>query len=280
MRRQRPLPSFPEGPVATDYCIAEVRAEPAAPSLVTLYLDGTQSSCLDLADPSHLEFEYMQHMALVLDAVFGEGTALRVMHLGGAGCAFPRALDAVRPGSRQLAVEIDAKLASLVREWFALPPSPRLRIRAADAREALETTKASWNAVVRDAFVQGRIPQPLLTLECARRAREVLGAEGVYLGNAVLSPGEDTLAPDVAAIGQAFEHVLAIADPAVLARKRLGNVVLAASAREFPLDEIDRRTRRLPLRAVLVREGELRARARSARPLTDPPSEESDQSGR
>ena len=277
MRRQRPLPSLPEGPIATDYCIAEVRAEPWSPSVVTLYLDGTQSSCLDLDDPAHLEFEYMQQMALVLKAAFGESAPLRVLHLGGAGCAFARALDAMRPGSRQLAVEIDAKLASLVRQWFALPPSPRLRIRAADARQALDTTKASWDAVVRDAFVKGRIPQRLLSLECALRARQVLGAEGVYLANAVLSPGEDTLAPDVAAIGQAFEHVVAIADPAVLARKRLGNVVLAASARELPLDEIDRLTRRLPLRAVLLRERELRARARSARPASDPAP---DQSGR
>ncbi len=266
---RRQTPDLPEGSVRTDYCIAEVHADPSRPSLVTLYLDGAESSCLDLEDPAALEFEYMQHMALALDAVFGPGTPLRVLHLGGAGCALPRALDAARPGSRQLAVEIDAKLAEAVRRWFALPPSPRLRIRAGDGRLALDTTQAAWDAIVRDAFASREVPLPLASLEAARRARQVLGTDGVYLANAVLSPSADTLGPDLRAICDAFEHVAAIADPAVLGRKRVGNVVIVARGSELPVDEFDRLARRLPLRATVTADARLRARASGSQPARD-----------
>ncbi|MDD9205113.1 fused MFS/spermidine synthase, partial [Georgenia sp. 10Sc9-8] len=159
-RRRRPRraapapPELPAGPVPTSTATAELRQD--GPGQVTLLLDGTEASGIDLADPAQVPFEYMQHMLAVLDAAHPGATPVRALHLGGAGCALARAVEARRPGSTQLAVEIDAELARLVREWFDLPRSPRLRIRTGDARAVLGSlTGPAWDLVVRDVFAGG-----------------------------------------------------------------------------------------------------------------------------
>ena len=78
---------------------------------ILLLLDGAESSWIDLHDPTHLDFEYLQQMDAAVTALRGESGPVRAVHLGGAGCALARAWDATRPGSTQLAVEIDGVLA-------------------------------------------------------------------------------------------------------------------------------------------------------------------------
>lgn len=68
-----------------------------------------ESSAIDPLDPAHLEFEYMQHVQIAADSMFEAGVSIRALHLGGADAQLARAIDAVRPGSRQLAVEIDPR---------------------------------------------------------------------------------------------------------------------------------------------------------------------------
>ncbi len=51
-----PLDRLPLEPVQTDFALAEIGQHPYQPSLITLYLDGAESSALDLDDPSYLEF--------------------------------------------------------------------------------------------------------------------------------------------------------------------------------------------------------------------------------
>jgi hypothetical protein len=53
---------------------------------------GMDASYVDLADPSHLEFDYMRWLRIVLRAA----RARRVLHVGGAGCALPRASGGMR----------------------------------------------------------------------------------------------------------------------------------------------------------------------------------------
>ncbi|WP_391540494.1 spermidine synthase, partial [Isoptericola variabilis] len=120
-RRTRPrrspgspeAPTLPEGPVEIDTGTAHLERDPDHPERVTLHVNGVPSSALDLADPGFLAFEYMQQMAAVL-ALLPPGP-LRVLHLGAAGCALARYVEHERPGSRQLGVDVDARLTTLVR---------------------------------------------------------------------------------------------------------------------------------------------------------------------
>ncbi|WP_255315636.1 spermidine synthase [Trueperella pecoris] len=237
--------------------------------LLTLYVDGVESSALDLDDPTHLEFEYMQHIQIALDSLFPAGSVIRALHLGGAGCALARAIDALRPGSRQLAIEIDAELAAQVRQWVDLPPAPRLRIRAEDARLTLDTNKGSWHLIVRDAFASGRIPRHLATVEAHAHAARLLTDDGLYALNIA---GEAGLAPvyrEVRALRESFAHIAAIADPAIVKGRRFGNVILLASQRPVPLESISRAVRRLPLPTVALGQAPLEERAVGAQLIHD-----------
>ncbi|MEE6274047.1 spermidine synthase [Georgenia wangjunii] len=260
---------LPAGPVRTSTGMAELIRDPDRPSAVTLYLDDAESSHVDLLDPTYLEFEYMQQMLAVLDVL--RPGPLRAVHLGGAACTFARALDALRPGSSQLVVEIDAELARLAREWFDLPRAPRLRIRVGDARAALGTlAPGAWDVLVRDAFNGPAVPAHLRTLEAAREARAALVPGGLYLVNLTDRPPLRGAREEVATLRAVFEHVALVADPAILRGRRFGNVVLACSSAPLPGPDLARVLRRLALPVRLVDGERLDDFVGTTPPLVDP----------
>ncbi|WP_418277227.1 spermidine synthase [Isoptericola jiangsuensis] len=244
-RRSRPshrdrsslaAPTLPEGDVAIDTGTARVERDPDHPGRVTLHVNGVPSSCLDLDDPGFLAFEYLQQMAAVVDLLHpGPVTAV---HLGAAGCALPRQIEHVRRGSRQLGVDIDARLLTLVREWFDLPRSPTLRLRAEDAGRALAGLPPDRaDVVVRDAFDGDTTPAHLTGTAFAAACVRALRPGGVVLVNCADRPPLHTVRREVAsfaaALGEdaiATGRLVMIAEPAVLKGRRYGNVVLAGVA--------------------------------------------------
>jgi len=239
-----------------------------------LLIDGVESSHLDLDDPAHLVFEYMQQMQAVLRVTHAEATRLRAVHLGGAGCALARAIDVEWPDARQTAVEIDATLASLVREWFDLPRAPRLRIRVGEARAELLTMAAgSLDVVVRDAFSGRDVPAHLRTQEFTAEVAQRLRPDGIYLANLADSPPLKGARREASTVRSVFAHVVAIAEPAVLKARRYGNVVLAASHQPVHRPGLTRALRSLPVPAGIVGEPEVLDFAAGASVFTDPPPE-------
>lgn len=225
---------LPVGPVPIDTGTAEVVRDLDHPDRVTLHVNGVPSSSLDLADPGFLDFEYMQQMAAVLELL--PPGPLRVLHLGAAGSTLARYVEHERPGSRQLGVDLDARLMELVRSWFALPRSPLLRLRADDAGHALAGLHdASYDVVVRDVFAGDRTPDHLVGTGFAQRAHRVLRPGGVLLVNCADRPPLTTARREVASLAAVFGpgaaaagRLAAVAEPAVLKGRRYGNVVLAA----------------------------------------------------
>lgn len=269
--RRLPLPQLPDGPVRTSTGVVELLRDPSRPSAVTVFINDAESSYVDLADPHHLEFEYMQQMTAVLDQVGPPPPApLRAVHLGGAGCALPRALDAARPGSTQLVVEIDAELARLSRVWFDLPRAPRLRIRVGDARDALATlVPGAWDVIVRDVFAGIEVPSHVRTVGAAQEARRALAPQGLYLVNLTDRPPLTTARTEVATLREVFPHVALIADPAILRGRRYGNVVLVGSEEPILTTGLERALRGLPLPVRLVGGAELATFAGSHLPRPD-----------
>lgn len=238
---------MPEEPVPTSTAVAQlVRRDDG----VLLLLDGAESSYVDLRDPTHLDFEYQQQMDAALSALLGPTTPVRAVHLGAAGCGLARAWDATRPGTRQLAVELDALLARYVRAWFDLPRAPGLRIRVGDAAvEVASLRPGQWDVVVRDVFAAGVVPAPTRTEEFVRACATALTPNGVYLANVASIPRE-VAGAEIATAREVFASVLVVADPAVVRGRRRGNLVLVASARPWDREEreaVERAVRRLPL---------------------------------
>lgn len=267
------LPELPEGPVRITTGTAEVRRSPDDPRSVTLYVNGVPSSHLDLDDPTWLEFEYMQHMAAILAQT--TDTGLDAVHLGAAGCALPRWLDAVRPGSRQVAVDVDAVLLENVRRWFALPRSPRLRLRPGEAREVLASLpSASADVVVRDVFAPDVTPAHLTTSEFLAEVVRVLRPGGLYLANVADRPPLALARAEVATVRAALDDPLLVAEPGQLRGRRYGNLVVGGRAPGGPAAGagragLARRLRSLPVPAALLEGEELAAFAGTAPPLRD-----------
>jgi len=104
---------------STYFCV-RVETDPARARGRTLYLDTLRHSYVDLADPTHLEFEYARIVGDVVAAMAPEEEPLDALHIGGGGFTIPRYLSATRPGSRSLVLELDPTVLAVARE--ELPP--------------------------------------------------------------------------------------------------------------------------------------------------------------
>ena len=266
-------PELPTGPVPVSTGLVELRRDHGAPHGVTVLLNGVPSSHLDLVDPTRLDFEYMQQMAAVIDR-FGEpGAPLRVIHLGAAGCTMARYVQAVRPGSHQLAIELDARLAELARTWFDLPRAPLLRLRTGDARaELAHVPSASADVVIRDVFAGDATPDHVTTTQFTADVARVLRPGGIYLANCADRPPLDRARAEVATLRATFADVAALAEPGQLRGRRYGNLVLAGTDRPGLLGSADlaRAVRSLPAPTRLLPGSALIAFAGQALPRTDP----------
>ncbi len=236
-----------------------------------LYLAGAPQSQVDLADPTYLEFEYVRRIAHLVDVAAPAGAPLRVLHLGGGALTLPRYVAATRPGSGQLVAESDAALMGLVREHLPLGrPRRRLRIRIGDAREILESVRpASFDMVISDVFAGPQTPPHLTTVECAQAAARALRPGGTYAVNVADGPPLGYAKEQASTIGAVFPSCCLIAEPAVLRRRRYGNLVLAGSRRGFPEDDLARRAAADPFPARLVCGADLTRFAAGAPPATD-----------
>lgn len=227
-------PGRSAGPVAGSYPVdtgtAELVADEDNPDGWLLKLNGVQTSHVDVADPLRLDFEYMHWMGRLTAAHWEPDAKLRVLHLGGGACSLPRYLAAAYPQARQVVVEIDGRLAQLVRQWFPIPKAPLVRIRVGEAREVTESlTPNSRDLVIRDVFSGQYTPTALTTSQFTVAARTVLAPGGIYLLNCGDSPDLATAKREMATVGSVFEYLTVIADPPMLKGRRHGNVVIAGS---------------------------------------------------
>ena len=234
-----------------------------------LLVDGVPQSHVDLEDPGYLDFEYVRRLGHVIDEAAPPGQPLRVLHLGAGALTLARYVTATRPGSPQLAVEVDGALVDLIR--LRLPPRDRrLRVRVGDARAELERLRpGSFDVVIVDAFAGGRTPAHLTSAEFWAAARRVLRGPGVVAANVADGAPLAHARAQVATARAVFPHACLIADAAVLRGRRFGNLVLAASAERLPVEALTRRTAGDPMPGRLVHGRDLARFTAGARPVTD-----------
>ncbi|MDT0274810.1 spermidine synthase [Blastococcus goldschmidtiae] len=260
----------PPGPVPVAGGTAELLADADRDGSWVLMVNGTPQSHVDLADPTHLEFEYVRRIGHVLDLAAAAGEPLDVVHLGGGALTLPRYVATTRPGSRQRVVEIDQPLTDLVREYLPLPRNARVRVRAADARAALVTLHpASADVVVTDVFAGARTPAHLTTVEFAREVARVLRPGGIYAANVADGPPLRFARGQVATLRQVFRHVCLLAEPGTMRGRRFGNLVAVASDGELPLAGLSRACARDPMPARVVDGEDLERFAGRALPVSD-----------
>ncbi|OKL49251.1 spermidine synthase [Boudabousia marimammalium] len=242
---------------------------------IMVVINNAESSMIDLTDPTYLEFEYMQHMTILTHVWRSEPTAITALHLGGGACSLARAWAHLRPGSKNKVVEVDGKLATLVREWFDLPSAPAVSIRVGDARVVAEQLRdGSYDVIVRDVFAGIKTPLTVSSTEATGHYARVLQNDGLFLANIAATPGDETAAREFRTIAEHFPYLVAVSSPKVARGQRRGNIVVAASRVPFDLDAVDVELRRCPLPVSRVDSKTCKRWLRTEL-LLDPPREES-----
>jgi hypothetical protein len=198
------------------------------PSGRLLRQGGMDASYIDLADPFHLEFDYLRWMRIVLRRAH----ARKVLHIGGGACALPRALAAEHPGGRQEVCEVDDDVLALAREHLGLRRAPGLRVRRAEGREFLaRQASGSWDAIVIDAFVGALVPRNLVTVEALTDAARVAP---LVLINIVDDRSRRDVRAVAAALMETYYQVWALGG-------RAGNTVVAGNHAPADLEWIGSR---------------------------------------
>jgi spermidine synthase len=219
------------------YCASVIVDEDRASGRV-LRLDRLSHSYIDLADPTHLEFSYTQMFSDVLSTV-QPGQPIDALHIGGGGFTMPRYIDATRPGSTSLVLELDPTLLDIARERLGMETSEDLRVQLGDARLGLDRQpENAWDVVIGDAFGGVAVPWHLTTREVVEEVRRTLRPDGTYVLNVIDYPPLAFARAAAATLGDVFEHVAIVARPQRLDGAEGGNLVLVASDAPIDVQEI------------------------------------------
>jgi spermidine synthase len=225
--------------VETAYHCATVVGDPQNPDGRLLVLNSAWHSYVDLADPTHLEFEYTQWIGAVADVMAPAGQRLDAVHLGGGGFTVPRYLTATRPGTVNTVYEIDGELVELGRRELDVRPGPELRPVVGDARMLVgERPDASADLVVGDAFGHLVVPWHLATREMAAEIRRVIRPGGLYVQNVIDHPPLRFIRAELATVAAEFTHVALVAPPDAVSGARGANFLIVAADVPLPLDAL------------------------------------------
>lgn len=220
-----------------------------------LVVGGSEQSFVDLEDPSHLEFEYVQMMADAIETVYPDDPPLDVLHLGGGLCTVPRWLADRYPGSRQRVVEADEEVAKLAK---SLRPLPKLELSIGDALATLERTgAASVDLLVSDVYVGPDTVMALYPRPALVSARTVLRDEGLYVCNISDAAPFDLARTVAGMLRELYDGIAVMAQPGVLRGRRSGNFVVAATDAELDTEELGRRCAGGPTRVRLIADDDL-----------------------
>lgn len=225
----------------TTYHCAEVRVDAQRPSGRLLVLDRGHNSYVDLVDPTYLDFRYARVMADVIDSTLPPGP-LDVLSVGGGGFTFPKYLDAVRPGTEHVVLEIDGELLTIASNELGFTDQAEVVI--ADARQSItDVASNSVDLVIGDAFTGLTVPWHLTTREFVAIVDSRMKTGGIYLINVIDYGDIDFARATARTFMEVFDNVAVFAPPAYLTGNSGGNFVVAGSASVIDVDAVVARIR-------------------------------------
>ncbi len=217
----------------TTYHCAIVQPDPVRPSGRLLILDRGYNSYVDLDDPTYLDFRYLEAISDVVDVEAPSG-AIDVVSIGGGGFTLPRYLEATRPGTEHVVLEIDRRLVDIGRSDLGFEDEAEVVID--DARRSIqEVDPDSLDLVVGDAFSGLSVPWHLTTSEFVSEISDRLRDDGIYAVNVIDYFEAPFARSATASLLEVFGHVAVVAPESYFAGgDGGGNFVLVGS--DQPLD--------------------------------------------
>jgi len=246
--------------VETSYSCARIVVDEANPSGRSLFINFLRNSYIDFDDPTFLEFRYMRLFGDVVDAMGdtptgtepapvtpGDGEAeattaapLRALHLGGAGFTMPGYVEATRPGSDNLILEIDGGLVDIAVDQLGLELGPRMRVIVGDARLALtDLDDDAFDLIIGDAFSDLSVPWHLTTTEVIAELDRMLTDTGILTMN-VIDGGPNWFArAELATLAEHFDYLGFIVPEGGVPATFPANQIIVASDSPLPTIVID-----------------------------------------
>ncbi|HWB67480.1 MAG TPA: fused MFS/spermidine synthase [Mycobacteriales bacterium] len=220
-----------------------------------LLVDGSEQSYVDVDDPTHLEFEYVQMIAYVVESVLRPAKPVTALHLGGGLCTLPRWLAQRHPRSQQLVAERSREIAAMAQ---SLGEIDGVTIAVDDAVRVLSAyPSGAADLVVCDLYDGPETVPVLFPLDRMAQLRGTLRRGGTCAVNLSDASPFDFSRVVAATMSAVFGGLVLLAEPAVLRGRRSGNVVLAGRASGFPIAALTRRAAAGPVRARVVAGEEL-----------------------
>lgn len=246
--------------------------------LATVEMDGMVSSMVNVCRPERLYFPYMLIMDAALEAAIGPTAPVKALHLGGCAAALARSWAARRPGSKNAAVEYDARLIAAVRTHIPWDKRLKITMRHQDAIDAVRALRpGGWDVIVRDVFAAhetavGATPAQLATVEAYRAMMSAVGSYGLVLANVAVDErhrdkrGVVYGRRDIASALKAAAHVVGVSERG---RGRRANMVLAMSGRAIDGAAIDQLAAQRGIAARIYTRGELGRLCAGAPPVDE-----------
>lgn len=234
------------------------------PGRFQLSVDSIPQSVVSMTDPTKLEYAYIRHIARVMDSAAEPGSPLYTVHLGAGALTLARYVEATRPGSAQLIVEVEPALYNAVVTALPLAQGHNVRVIIGDARDVAEApiddvppllaiTQADTAAVgtassadwvqarftVVDLWDAAVIHRRVASQEFYARVADRAAADGIVVVNLLDGHPFEYSRRQAATLRTVFAHIAVVLDAEPDDEKGpLGNVLVFAS--NEPLDTVNR----------------------------------------
>ncbi|WP_338403106.1 fused MFS/spermidine synthase [Arthrobacter bussei] len=220
-------------PVSGAY--AEIDEDAYIDGALILSIGGAQQSHVDIAHPGRVFYEYLQRIAHVIDLLGAPGAPLRVLHLGAGALTLVRYVHATRPGSAQVAVDLDAELMDFVLAEMPLADGTDCGIVIGDAADVvLEEADGSFDAVVLDIFAGSDAPAHLTSPDFAAHLLRVCARDGVVLVNVGDDPPLAFARAQSRQLSSLAGSTAVLTEAGMVDGSSAGNVVVAARPAAWP----------------------------------------------
>lgn len=221
---------------------ATLEADGFVPGAWVLSLGGAEQSHVNVAHPEEIFYEYLRRLANFIDQLKSPAEPLRVLHLGAGALTLARYIEQLRPGSNQIAVDLERELLDFVLESLPVNRPEGLSTLIGDAREVLsnELAGSEFDVIVLDIFSGSGAPAHLTVPEFYAEMDALLAPGGMVLVNVGDDPPFAFADSQIKALADVFPTVMASAPTEIFSRKYPGNMIVAATRSRVDLTLIER----------------------------------------
>lgn len=209
---------------------AEILPDALVPGAFILDIAGAAQSHVNLAQPEHIFYEYLRRIGNILDVFRSPSEPIRALHLGAGALTLVRYLAVRRPGSEQVAVELERELLDFVLHNLPLPTGTRLQNIIGDARWSLPHAAESgpFDAVILDIFSGPQAPEHIACADFYAEAAHILAPGGVLIVNVGDEAALSLVRSQCAALRSVLPGTALWAESGMFSGRYPGNMILAA----------------------------------------------------